>query len=184
MKLILGLLALAAIPFEIFNALKHLHGEPVENTWYYFVGTGLTLAACGFGLADMWHHFRHVSERRGTLSFILMGLGNYVLCGSLLVLFFCWITLHIPVLWPLWFAIGGLLALGAGALIEATVEIKYTPPSAEQLRREKERKAEELRRAEEAQAWLEEQRRYYRAHPEEKPPPMPNPNDFNRRYIS
>src|SRR5258708_5098821 len=93
MKLILGLLALAAIPFEVFTALHHLHGEPVENSWQYFVGAELTIAACGFGLADMWHHFRHISEKRGALSLYLMTIGNWVLGGSLLAGFFSWITL-------------------------------------------------------------------------------------------
>jgi hypothetical protein len=182
MKLILGLLALAAIPFEVFNALNHVRGEPIENTWQYFVGTGLTMTACGFGLADMWHHFRHVKEQRHTLAMFLLGTGNYVLGGSLLVLFFCWITIHIPVFWPLWFVIGGLVALCVGALIEATVELKYPPPSIEEAHAAKAREAE--RRAKESQEWQEEQRRYYREHPEEKPPPMPSPNSLNRPYIS
>ena len=186
MKLILGLLALAAIPFEIYTALHHLHGEPILYTWTYFAAVGLTLGACGFGLLDVWHHFKHVKEEREALSMFLVFPGILLLCASFVVWFISSITFHYLIIWPLWTGAAALAAVALGSLIAATL----SPVSFDEQidifdwRRRKDREEALAKEVEAAEKAVEERREYYRQHPEEAPPRMPTPNNLNRRFIS
>jgi hypothetical protein len=79
----------------------------------------------------------------------------------------------------------GLAAIAIGALIMATIEMKesdYQPTLFDWLR-EKDEKAERDRKEKLARQSIEESREYYRQHPEEAPPRMPNPNYPDRKYI-
>jgi hypothetical protein len=186
MKLVLGLIALAAIPFEIYTALHHLHGEPILYTWTYFAAVVLTLAACGFGMVDVWHNVKRVKEEREALSIFLILPGLLLLCVSFVVFFGSTITLHTLVTWPLWTGAAALTAIAVGALLAATLD----PVSFEEQlnlfewRRRKDEQEAREKKAEEARKHLAELRECYKSHPEEAPPRMPNPNNLNRPYIS
>ncbi|ESZ66629.1 hypothetical protein NL532_10200 [Mesorhizobium sp. C120A] len=185
MRLILGLLALVAISFEIYVALHHLREEPVEYTLPYFLGYGLTIAACGFAVVDVWHHYKDVRNERDVLADNLITIGTIVLGIGFVASFFTYITLHLLIVWPIAVFIAGLAFMVVGGLLTATLDYAATA----QLdlftwAREKKEAEERKAAAEKVFREEEEQEAYFRKHPEERPPPMPNPNNSNRNYIS
>ncbi|MBZ9920177.1 hypothetical protein LB517_24560 [Mesorhizobium sp. BR1-1-12] len=185
MRLILGLLALVAISFEIYVALHHLREEPVEYTLPYFLGYGLTIAACGFAVADVWHHYKHVKNERDVLADNLITIGTIVVGIGFVASFFTYITLHLLIVWPIAVSITGLAFMVIGGLLAATLEYATTP-QLDLFSWAREKKEGEECKAAAEKALLEEERReaHFLKHPEERPPPMPNPNNSNRKYLA
>lgn len=183
MKLLLAVIALAALPFEIVQALHHLHGEPAKFTYGYLIGTFLTVAACGLALREIWHHFKYVKEptSRETLSAILIVSGVTALAVAFIALYGSVIFFRMFVTWPMWCAACGVAALALGALIE--VSSVYNPDLFAWAN-ERDAKLESERRLKAAMKAEADAEAYYRKNPSKRPKPMPNVPSSHTKYVA
>lgn len=183
-KLVLAIVALVALPFEIYQALHHLHAKQIEYSVAYFIGAGLTLIACCLASREIWHHFKNLKEpsSREILSVGLILAGVCALFVAIIGFLATVFIAHTLAAWTFWCAVGGVASIAVGAM----VDVPYVAPQLTlfDYARDEDARIEQERKWKEADAKEAEAEQYYREHPEKRPTGIPPVPPSMTKYVS